>query len=99
MSNSGAFVVRLLGSLFVVGLVIIGALAVMCMAKVYGVTFFGASRIKEVENVICASFLMSVSVVVLAICCVIGGVVASWLLSMFFVVVFLSLEFVNIIVF
>ncbi len=32
------------------GLAITGALAVMCMAKVYGVTFLGAPRTKEAEN-------------------------------------------------
>ena len=42
LSNSGAFVARLLGPLLAVGLAITGALAVMCMAKVYGVTFLGA---------------------------------------------------------
>ena len=41
LSNSGAFVARLLGPLLAVGLAITGALAVMCMAKVYGVTFLG----------------------------------------------------------
>ena len=34
LSNSGAFVARLLGPLLAVGLAITGALAVMCMAKV-----------------------------------------------------------------
>lgn len=50
LSNSGAFVARLLGPLLAVGLAITGALAVMCMAKVYGVTFLGAPRTKEAEN-------------------------------------------------
>ncbi|MDU3048391.1 MAG: proton-conducting transporter membrane subunit, partial [Escherichia coli] len=71
LSNSGAFVARLLGPLLAVGLAITGALAVMCMAKVYGVTFLGAPRTKEAENATCAPLLMSVSVVALAICCVI----------------------------
>ncbi|XNM52041.1 proton-conducting transporter membrane subunit [Escherichia coli] len=38
LSNSGAFVARLFGPLLAVGLAITGALAVMCMAKVAGVT-------------------------------------------------------------
>ncbi|WP_265093474.1 proton-conducting transporter transmembrane domain-containing protein, partial [Cronobacter turicensis] len=38
------FIARLLGPLLAVGLAITGALAVMCMAKVYGVTFLGAPR-------------------------------------------------------
>ena len=78
-----------------VGLAITGALAVMCMAKVYGVTFLGAPRTKEAENATCAPLLMSVSVVALAICCVIGGVAAPWLLPMLSAAVPLPLEPAN----
>ncbi|EEQ8346126.1 formate hydrogenlyase subunit 3 [Escherichia coli] len=95
LSNSGAFVARLLGPLLAVGLAITGALAVMCMAKVYGVTFLGAPRTKEAENATCAPLLMSVSVVALAICCVIGGVAAPWLLPMLYAAVPLPLEPAN----
>lgn len=42
LGHSGAFVGLLLGPLLVVGMAIIGALAVMYLAKVYGVTFLGA---------------------------------------------------------
>ncbi|MWU81502.1 formate hydrogenlyase subunit 3, partial [Escherichia coli] len=38
LGQSDAFIARLLGPLLAVGLAITGALAVMCMAKVYGVT-------------------------------------------------------------
>ncbi len=41
------FIGRLLGPLLAVGPAITGALAVMCMAKVYGVTFLGAPRSKR----------------------------------------------------
>lgn len=95
LSNSGAFVARLLGPLLAVGLAITGALAVMCMAKVYGVTFLGAPRTKEAENATSAPLLMSVSVVALAICCVIGGVAAPWLLPMLSAAVPLPLEPAN----
>lgn len=95
LSNSGAFIARLLGPLLAVGLAITGALAVMCMAKVYGVTFLGAPRTKEAENATCAPLLMSVSVVALAICCVIGGVAAPWLLPMLSAAVPLPLEPAN----
>ena len=95
LSNSGAFVARLLGPLLAVGLAITGALAVMCMAKVYGVTFLGAPRTKEAENATCAPLLMRVSVVALAICCVIGGVAAPWLLPMLSAAVPLPLEPAN----
>ncbi len=67
----------------------------MCMAKVYGVTFLGAPRTKEAENATCAPLLMSVSVVALAICCVIGGVAAPWLLPMLSAAVPLPLEPAN----
>ncbi len=63
LSTGDAFVGRLLGPLLAVGLAITGALAVMCMAKVYGVTFLGAPRSKEAENATCAPGLMTFSVV------------------------------------
>ncbi len=50
LSTSDAFIGRLLGPLLAVGTAITGALAVMCMAKVYGVTFLGAPRTPEAEN-------------------------------------------------
>jgi formate hydrogenlyase subunit 3 len=51
------------------------------MAKVYGVTFLGAPRTKEAENACCAG-ADGVSVVALALCCMIGGVAAPWLLPL-----------------
>ena len=80
LGQSEAFIGRLLGPLLAVGLAITGALAVMCMAKVYGVTFLGAPRTREAENACCAPLLMGVSVVALALCCIAGGVAAPWLL-------------------
>ena len=50
---------------------------------------------KEAENATCAPLLMSVSVVALAICCVIGGVAAPWLLPMLSAAVPLPLEPAN----
>ena len=82
LGQSEAFIGRLLGPLLAVGLAITGALAVMCMAKVYGVTFLGAPRSKEAENATCAPGLMTFSVVLAAVCCVIGGVAAPWLLPL-----------------
>ncbi|WP_426617439.1 formate hydrogenlyase subunit 3 [Raoultella sp. R2A007] len=82
LSTGDAFVGRLLGPMLAVGLAITGALAVMCMAKVYGVTFLGAPRSKEAENATCAPWLMTFSVVLAAACCVVGGVAAPWLLPL-----------------
>jgi formate hydrogenlyase subunit 3 len=59
LGQSDAFIARLLGPLLAVGLAITGALAVMCMAKVYGVTFLGAPRTREAENACCAPVLMA----------------------------------------
>ena len=66
LSTGEVFIGRLLGPLLAVGLAITGALAVMCMAKVYGVTFLGAPRSKEAENATCAPWLMTLSVVLAA---------------------------------
>ncbi len=72
MSTGDLFIGRLLGPLLAVGLAITGALAVMCMAKVYGVTFLGAPRTKEAENATCAPWLMTLSVVLAAVFCLVG---------------------------
>ena len=76
------FVGRFIGPLLAVGLAITGALAVMCMAKVYGVTFLGAPRTQEAENATSAPWLMNLSVALLAACCVVAGVAAPWLLPL-----------------
>ncbi len=76
------FIGRFLGPLLATGLAITGALAVMCMAKVYGVTFLGAPRTPEAENAASAPWLMNVSVAALALCCVAAGVAAPWLLPL-----------------
>ncbi len=80
LGTHDAFVARLLGPLLATGLAITGALAVMCMAKVYGVTFLGAPRTEEAENACCAPWLMTVSTVLAALFCVAGGVAAPWFL-------------------
>lgn len=82
LSTGDAFIGRLLGPLLAVGLAMTGALAVMCMAKVYGVTFLGAPRTPEAESATGAPRLMTVSVLLAALCCVAGGVAAPWLLTL-----------------
>lgn len=98
LSASGNFLLQVMGPLLAVGLAITGALAVMCMAKVYGVTFLGAPRSAQAENPRPLPWLMSVSVAALAICCVIGGVAAPWLLPRLFNAVPLPLETANTVV-
>ncbi|MRS89437.1 formate hydrogenlyase subunit 3 [Enterobacteriaceae bacterium RIT714] len=82
LGQSDLFIARLLGPMLAVGLAITGALAVMCMAKVYGVTFLGAPRTREAEEARCAPPLMTATVVLLALCCIVGGVAAPWLLPL-----------------
>ncbi|MDE1187769.1 MAG: formate hydrogenlyase subunit 3 [Pantoea sp.] len=76
------FIARLIGPLLAVGLAITGALAVMCMAKVYGVTFLGAPRTSQAEHASNAPWLMNLCVGVLALCCIVAGVAAPWLLPL-----------------
>ncbi|MBX4334116.1 formate hydrogenlyase subunit 3, partial [Mycobacterium tuberculosis] len=82
MSTGDLFIGRLLGPLLAVGLAITGALAVMCMAKVYGVTFLGAPRTKGAENASCGPWLMTLSVVLAAVFCLVGGIAAPGLLPL-----------------
>jgi formate hydrogenlyase subunit 3 len=98
LGNSGEFIGRLLGPLLAVGLAITGALAVMCMAKVYGVMFLGAPRSKSAEQACCAPLLMATCTVALALCCVLGGVAAPWLLPLLQHAVPLPLETANTVV-
>ncbi|WP_342323810.1 formate hydrogenlyase subunit 3 [Kosakonia sp. BYX6] len=98
LSGSGHFLLQLIGPSLAVGLAITGALAVMCMAKVYGVTFLGAPRSAQAENPRAVPWLMTASVAVLAVCCIIGGVAAPWLLPRLFTAVPLPLQTANTVV-
>lgn len=89
------FITRFIGPLLAVGLAITGALAVMCVAKVYGVTFLGAPRTPEAENATSAPWLMNFSVAALALCCVAGGVAAPWLIPLLQHAIPLPLETAN----
>lgn len=95
LSASGVFSLQLIGPLLAVGLAITGALAVMCMAKVYGVTFLGAPRTPQAENPQTVPWLMTICVAGLALCCVVGGVAAPWLLPRLFAAVPLPLQTAN----
>lgn len=98
LSSSGEFLLQLLGPLLAVGLAITGALAVMCMAKVYGVTFLGAPRTPQAENPQSVPWLMMGCVAALALCCVAGGVAAPWLMPLLATAVPLPLQTANTVV-
>lgn len=50
LSQNGAGALRLLAPLAMVALAIAGALAVMCVAKIFGMTFLGAPRSEAAAN-------------------------------------------------
>ncbi len=86
---------RILGPMLAVGLAITGALAVMCMAKVYGVAFLGAPRTPEAENAKGAPLLMNVATAAMALCCVVAGIGAPWFIPLLRHAVPLPLEVAN----
>lgn len=82
LGEQPVFISRLLGPLLATGLAITGALAVMCMAKVYGVMFCGAARTQAAEKACSAPWLMNISLTALALSCVVGGVGAPWIMPL-----------------
>jgi formate hydrogenlyase subunit 3 len=80
LSGQGLFITRLLGPLLAVGLAITGALAVMCVAKVFGVSFLGKARSPLAEKATRAPRLMTFSTAMLALLCLLSGVASPWLL-------------------
>jgi len=82
LSTHPLFVDRLLGPLLAVGLAITGALAVMCVAKVYGVIFLGASRTQEAERALPPPRLMTFSAGAMSVCCITAGIASPWLLPL-----------------
>lgn len=83
LSNSHLFIARLLGPLLAVGLALTGALALMCIAKVFGVTFLGAPRSQAAAEATPAPLAMTLSSVLLALLCVIFGIASPWLIPHF----------------
>lgn len=83
LSAAPLFIARLLGPLLAVGLALTGALALMCVAKVFGVTFLGAPRSKAAEDATPAPLAMTLSSVLLALLCVVFGVASPWIIPHF----------------
>jgi formate hydrogenlyase subunit 3 len=83
LSNSHVLIARLLGPLLAVGLALTGALALMCIAKVFGVTFLGAPRSQAAANATPAPLPMTLSSVLLALLCVIFGIASPWIIPHF----------------
>jgi len=83
LSGSHVFIARLLGQLLAVGLALTGALALMCIAKVFGVTFLGAPRSQAAADATPAPLPMTLASLLLALLCVIFGVASPWLIPHF----------------
>lgn len=83
LSGSHVFIARLLGPLLAVGLALTGALALMCIAKVFGVTFLGAPRSQAAADATPAPPPMTLASLLLALLCVIFGVASPWLIPHF----------------
>lgn len=62
-----------------VALAITGALAVMCFVRVYGVTFSGRCRSEKSENAKEVPLPMTLSMIVLAVVCVVLGIGSPWI--------------------
>src|SRR5471030_785036 len=83
LSSSHVFVARLLGPLLAVGLALTGALALMCIAKVFGVTFLGAPRSEAAAKAISAPLAMRLASMLPALLCVIFGIASPWIIPHF----------------
>lgn len=83
LSSSHVFIARLLGPLLAVGLALTGALALMCIAKVFGVTFLGAPRSQAAADATPAPRAMTLGSMLLALLCVLFGVASPWLIPHF----------------
>ena len=83
LSSSHVFIARLIGPLLAVGLALTGALALMCIAKVFGVTFLGTPRSQSAADATPAPPAMTFSTVLLALLCVISGVASPWIIPQF----------------
>ncbi|VTQ59300.1 ATP-binding protein [Campylobacter jejuni] len=83
LSASPLFIARLFGPLLAVGLALTGALALMCIAKVFGVTFLGSPRSQAAAEATPAPLAMTLSGVLLALLCVGCGVASPWIIPHF----------------
>ncbi|MFM2481446.1 hydrogenase 4 subunit B [Celerinatantimonas sp. YJH-8] len=79
LSHDGNFFLQIAGPIGIVMLAITGALAAMCFVKVYGVSFCGAPRSEAAANAREVPASMTIAMGLLAICCVILGLGASWI--------------------
>ena len=83
LSTSKVFIARLLGPLLAVGLALTGALALMCIAKVFGVTFLGAPRSQAAADATPAPLAMTLGSLLPALLCILSGIASPWIIPHF----------------
>lgn len=79
MSHDGNMLMRLSAPIAIVMLAITGALAAMCFVKVYGVSFCGGPRSENASRAREVPWQMTLSMLLLALCCVVLGLGASYI--------------------
>ncbi|TCV99264.1 proton-conducting transporter transmembrane domain-containing protein [Biostraticola tofi] len=83
LGTGPGFVLHLLGPLLAVVLAITGALALMCISKVFGVCCLGAPRTEAALGARPAHRLVTLSALLPAILCLLCGIGAPWLIPLF----------------
>ncbi|MFS2222675.1 proton-conducting transporter membrane subunit [Pantoea sp. B65] len=79
LSAGHSIIGRLIGPLLAVGLALTGALALMCIAKVFGVTFLGAPRSDGAASAGRLPLPVTFSLLMLALLCLLIGIAAPWI--------------------
>lgn len=78
LSQNGDLTLRIAGPIAIIMLALTGALAALCFVKVYGVSFGGAPRSEKAANAREVPKPMVFAMAVLALCCVLLGLGASF---------------------
>ncbi|WP_265557096.1 proton-conducting transporter membrane subunit [Serratia grimesii] len=82
-SAAPGFIGHLVGPLLAVALALTGALAVMCVSKVFGVACLGDPRSDAAANAVQANVWLTLSHVVPALLCLLCGLGALWIVPLF----------------
>ncbi|SPZ56136.1 Hydrogenase-4 component B [Serratia quinivorans] len=82
-SAAPGFMGHLFGPLLAVALALTGALAVMCVSKVFGVACLGAPRCAAAANAVQANLCLTLSHALPALLCLVCGLGAPWIIPLF----------------
>lgn len=82
-SAASGFIGHLFGPLLAVALALTGALAVMCVSKVFGVACLGAPRCAAAAQAVQANLFLTLSHALPALLCLVCGLGAPWIIPLF----------------